>query len=320
MSLDLRKLTFHLQLLIWILVRFFIVAKIDFLSTVYADCYSFTSSIYFSIMQTMTKSPKEEAIERAILRKLQGSPLKDFTEAALNDPEINAYQEYANTTSILRLKYNDHGPVHMRTVVLNALTLAELLHESGILLNLEQEETGSYDDSRAALILAGLLHDIGMCATRMNHENLSVSFAMPIISRFLKTLYPEDIRKQVLLRGLCIECIAGHMGVVKVNSLEAGIILIADGADMEKGRARIPMLLTHDAKVGDIHQYSSAAIENLEIKHGAEKPIKIEILMKSDAGFFQVEEVLFPKLNMSPVKPYVELYAGVAGAPVKKYL
>jgi len=268
----------------------------------------------------MTKSPKEEAVERAILRKLEGSHLKNFTEAVLTDPEINAYQESANTVSIRRLGYNDHGPVHMRTVVLNALTLAELLHEAGILLSLEKEETGTYDDSRAVLILAGLLHDIGMCVTRMNHENLSVSLALPIVSRFLETLYPQDIHRQVLLRGLCIECIAGHMGLVKVNSLEAGIILIADGTDMKKGRARIPILLTHDARVGDIHQYSSAAIEKLDIGRGTEKPIKIEIQMKSDAGFFQVEEVLFPKLEMSPIKPYIELYASVIGASVKKYL
>ena len=268
----------------------------------------------------MIKSPKEEAIERVILRKLKGSTIKDIAEAALRDPEINAYHEYANTVSIKRLKYNDHGPVHMRTVVLNALTLAELLHEAGILLSLEQEETGSYDDSRLVVILAGLLHDIGMCATRMNHENLSASFALPIVSRFLEMLYPKDIRKQILLRGLCIECIVGHMGFVKVNSLEAGIILIADGADMEKGRARIPMLLTHDAKVGDIHQYSSAAIEKLKIVKGEKKPIKIDIEMHSDVGFFQIEQVLFPKLEMSPIKPYVELHATVIGSEVKKYL
>ncbi|MCL1817521.1 MAG: HD domain-containing protein, partial [Spirochaetaceae bacterium] len=154
----------------------------------------------------MKKSPKEEMVERAILGKLEGSPLKKFAETALRDPEINAYQEYANTVSIVRLKYNDHGPVHMRTVVLNALTLAELLHEAGIHLSLEKEEIGSYDDSRAALILAGLLHDIGMGVTRTNHENMAVTLALPILSRFLETLYPKDMRRQVALRALCVEC------------------------------------------------------------------------------------------------------------------
>jgi metal-dependent HD superfamily phosphatase/phosphodiesterase len=268
----------------------------------------------------MTKSPKEEAVERAILRKLKGSPLKDLAELVLGDPEIHAYQEYANTVSILRLKYNDHGPVHMRTVVLNALTLAGLLHEAGILLSLESEEVGVYEDSLTALILAGLLHDIGMGVTRTNHESLVIPLVLPILNRFLEIRYPGDIRRQVMIRCLCVECITGHMGAVKVGSLEAGIILIADGTDMEKGRARIPQLLAHDAKVGDIHQYSSAAIEKLEITRGTEKPIKIGIHMHSDVGFFQVEEVLFPKLNMSPVKPYIELYAAVMGSPAKRYL
>jgi metal-dependent HD superfamily phosphatase/phosphodiesterase len=270
----------------------------------------------------MTKSPKEEAVERAILGKLKNSSLRGFAKRVLQDEEVHAYQEYANSVSIMRLKYNDHGPVHMRTVVLNALTLADLLHEAGVLLSLEKEELGSYDDSLAGIFLSGMLHDIGMGVTRMNHENLAVPLALPIVERFLKIRYPDDIRKQVMLRTMIVECITGHMGIIKVNSLEAGIILIADGTDMEKGRARIPMMLSlsQDAKVGDIHQYSSAAIEDLEITKGAEKPIRISIKMKSDVGFFQVEEVLFPKMNMSPIKPYVELYASVIGGPVKKYL
>jgi metal-dependent HD superfamily phosphatase/phosphodiesterase len=259
-------------------------------------------------------------VERAILRKLKGSPSESLAELVLADEEVHAYQEYANTVSLLRLKYNDHGPVHMRTVVLNALTLAELLHEAGVLLSLESEEIGSYEDSRTALFLSGILHDIGMGVTRMNHENLAIILALPLLDRFLEIRYPRDIRKQVMIRTMCVECITGHMGLVTVNSLEAGIILIADGTDMEKGRARIPMMLAHDAKVGDIHQYSSAAIEKLDITRGAEKPVKIAVQMRSDVGFFQVEEVLFPKLNMSPIKPYIELYASVIGEPVKRYL
>jgi metal-dependent HD superfamily phosphatase/phosphodiesterase len=259
-------------------------------------------------------------VERAILRRLKGSPSENLAKLVLDDEEVHAYQEYANTVSLRRLKYNDHGPVHMRTVVLNALTLAELLHGAGVLLSLEAEETGTYEDSRTALFLAGMLHDIGMGVTRMNHENFAVTLALPLIDRFLKIRYPGDIRKQVVLRTMCVECITGHMGLLTVNSLEAGIILIADGTDMEKGRARIPMMIAQDAKVGDIHQYSSAAIERLDISPGTEKPIKIAVQMKSDVGFFQVEEVLFPKLKMSPIKPYIELYAAVIGNPVKRYL
>ncbi|MDR2588614.1 MAG: phosphohydrolase [Spirochaetales bacterium] len=270
--------------------------------------------------ENMTKSPKEEALERAILKRLAGGPLFDTARLALCDEEIHAYQEYGNAVSIKRLAYNDHGPVHMRTVVLNAFTVAGLLDRAGVPLSLAREEGGSYEDSLTALFFAGMLHDIGMSVTRMGHEEYSVTLALPILNRFLELRYPGDIRRQVTVRALTCECICGHMGLVRIFSLEAGIILIADGADMAKGRARIPMMIATDAKVGDIHKYSSSAIEKIEIRAGVEKPVKISITMSSSVGFFQVEEVLFPKLNMSPVKPYIELEAGVIDEPMKKYL
>jgi metal-dependent HD superfamily phosphatase/phosphodiesterase len=31
--------------------------------------------------------------------------------------------------------------------------------------------------------------------------------------------------------------------------------------------------------------------------------------MDADVGFFQVEEVLMPKIEASSIKPYIELYA-----------
>jgi metal-dependent HD superfamily phosphatase/phosphodiesterase len=42
--------------------------------------------------------------------------------------------------------------------------------------------------------------------------------------------------------------------------------------------------------------------------------------MTASAGFFQVEEVLYRKIESSTVKPYIELYAGVTGRDMKRYL
>ena len=108
----------------------------------------------------MTKSPKESGLERAILKFLKDSPLRELADRALADEELHAYQEYANVVSIKRLGYNDHGPVHMRKVVLSALTLADLLHRAGVPLSLEAEDVGTSEDSQTALFLAGMLHDI----------------------------------------------------------------------------------------------------------------------------------------------------------------
>lgn len=268
----------------------------------------------------MNKSPKELSLEKAILKKVPPGPLRRLAEMVLADEELHALQEYANVVSIKRLGYNDHGPVHMRKVLLNALTLAELLHRAGIPLSLESEEIGDHEDSLTAIFLAGMLHDVGMSVTRSNHEEFSMLLARQPLERFLLARYPDDLRRRVIVGSLVTECVTGHMGTIHIHSLEAGIILIADGCDMEKGRARIPLMLNTEAKVGDIHKYSSAAVERIELTCGEHRPIRITVHMSSSVGFFQVEEVLFPKLSRSPIKPHVELHAGVIGEEMKVYL
>ncbi|MCK5684324.1 phosphohydrolase, partial [bacterium] len=85
-------------------------------------------------------------------------------------------------------------------------------------------------------------------------------------------------------------------------------------------RARIPMRMSTESKVGDIHKYSAASIEKVKLSRGKKRAIKIMIEMKASVGFFQVEEVLFKKINISPVKSHIELYAGVKGREIKCYL
>ena len=89
---------------------------------------------------------------------------------------------------------------------------------------------------------------------------------------------------------------------------------------MTKGRARIPMAINTTPRVGDIHKYSANAINRIGIHHGHNKPIRIDIEMSGDVGFFQIEEVLLTKIESSPAKQYVELYAGVEGQESKRYL
>jgi uncharacterized protein len=284
------------------------------------------------------KSPKQIHLEAEILRMArEASPERRghrgglvkaqwkgtahrAAEILLHDREIQSLQEYANVVSIKRLGFNDHGPVHMRSVVLNALIMADLLHASGTKLSLEHDEAGTYEDSQVALLCAGMLHDIGMTVGREDHEHASVELALPLVDRVLREVYGEDIERRVVVRSMVVECIVGHMATQRIHSLEAGLILIADGCDMEKGRARIPMMIATESKVGDIHKYSASAIEEVRIEKGAERPIRITIEMKDSVGFFQVEEVLFRKINSSPVKPLIELYAGVIGKKMKCYL
>jgi hypothetical protein len=208
----------------------------------------------------------------------------------------------------------------MRKAALNSILMFDLLKKAKIKLNLEKEGIGTAEDSKIAVLTAALLHDIGMTVSRDKHEFMGVHLAIPIINTLLEQFYHSDINKKVILRSTILECIFGHMATQNINTLEAGLVLIGDGCDMEQGRARISTMLSEKPRVGDIHKYSSRGIEKVHISEGNKRPIKIRVDMSESVGFFQVEEVLFPKIASSPVKKYIELEAGVKTEEYKKYL
>lgn len=273
------------------------------------------------ISEIIMKSIKERSIETKILQRLQNNLVcTQLVNYMFADEELQEMQDYANNVSIKRLGYNDHGPVHMRQVASNAIKMLNLLQQAGIKTSLEEEEIGTFEDSMCAVIIAALMHDLGMMIGRQGHEDMSAILAQPIIERTLKHVFPDNLHRRVVIKSLATEAIVGHMSSRKIHSVEAGILLIADGCDMTKGRARIPMSINSAPRVGDIHKYSANAINRIGIHCGEKKPIRIDIQMSGDVGFFQIEEVLLTKIDSSPAKKYVELYAGVEGQESKCYL
>ena len=239
------------------------------------------------------KSPKEITIEEKLLKTVREivdiCPDKDdlplrTVNALIDSPEVKAIQDYANSVSITRLGLNDHGPVHMKTVCRNALKMLRMLHESGVRTSLEAENAGSFADSASAVAIAGFLHDAGMTISRKDHELYSGIIAYTLIREIVGKLLPEDIRRRTAIQSLAMEGILGHMTTHPIHSIEAGLILIADGCDMTKGRARIPLERPTKPTSGDIHKYSANAIESVRIRPGSDCPIKIEIEMKSEVG------------------------------------
>jgi len=270
------------------------------------------------------RSQKEQSLDLKIEKvlkelKLSGKAL-EAGKLITADPEIQAIQEYANNVSIVRIGFNDHGPVHMRTVVFNAIIMMGILRKAEIKTSLEKEGVGNFEDSLIGTICASMLHDLGMGIGRQDHEIYSAYMAMPILDRILSVLFPADLQKRVMIRCLALEGISGHMGNRTIHSLEAGVVQVADGCDMTKGRARIPIALGNAPRVGHIHQYSANSIKEVKISRGEEKPIRIEVLMTSEVGLFQVEEVLMHKISASTAKPHIELYAQVQEGDQKRYL
>ncbi len=76
------------------------------------------------------RSPKEIALDQkiidAVARLDQTGRVTEAARLILKDDEIQSLQEYANIVSIKRLGYNDHGPVHMRTVAYNVVIMMGL--------------------------------------------------------------------------------------------------------------------------------------------------------------------------------------------------
>ncbi len=71
------------------------------------------------------KSPKEINVDQKLMTLtkeiIELTAEKDqlpllVIKELIDDPEIEAIQNYANNVSIVRLGFNDHGPVHMKTV------------------------------------------------------------------------------------------------------------------------------------------------------------------------------------------------------------
>ena len=278
-----------------------------------------------------SKSPKEMQVEEIITdlvtKIMEGQTSGDDLPIRLwynlrNNQEIAAIQDYANMVSIGRLGLNDHGPVHMKTVCCNALKMLSVLRTAGIQTSLEKENIGTFADSVTAVMLASLLHDSGMTIGRKGHELYSGIISYSIIEKVLSQLLPENsnILRRTIIRSIAMEGIIGHMATHPIHSIEAGIILISDGCDMTKGRARIPLEIPSKPTEGDIHKYSANSIEKVKIEQGDDRPLKIEIHMKAEVGFFQVEEVLIPKIQSSPAKNLLELYAGVDGEDMKRYI
>ena len=157
------------------------------------------------------KSVKEISTETKIQNRLKNHPVcLELVNYLFADAELQEMQEYANNVSIRRLGYNDHGPVHMRQVVGNAIKMLNILHEAGIKTSLEQEEIGTFEDSMCAVILAGLMHDLGMSIGRQGHEEMSALLCQPILERTLMHMFPDDLHKRVIIRAITTFSIIGH--------------------------------------------------------------------------------------------------------------
>ena len=122
------------------------------------------------------------------------------------------------------------------------------------------------DDAEVVVTLGALLHCIGMAVHREGHEDFSLFLAEPKARELLAGVYEEPDLTVIVSEVL--SAITSHREYGHPLTIEAGIVRVADALDMAKGRSRIPF---ERGRVS-MHSLSAAAIEDVEIRDGEERP------------------------------------------------
>jgi metal-dependent HD superfamily phosphatase/phosphodiesterase len=230
------------------------------------------------------------------------------------DVELYTLWQVININAVQRLGMSDHGPVHVQIVTNIGLKLLRLLGERGVQPNIVVDHNLSPEDAEVVVVLASLLHDLGMSIHRMDHEQYSLFLARPKIGELLEGLY--EIPTQTILTSEILHAIISHRAGGRPLTLEAGVVRVADALDMAEGRTRIPF----QAGQVNIHSVSALAIERVSIEAGKDKPIRISVRMNNAAGIFQVDELLKEKLEDSGLERYIEVEASTEGEADKKLI
>jgi metal-dependent HD superfamily phosphatase/phosphodiesterase len=234
---------------------------------------------------------------------IHGNELLEKVLAVINDDiEIKTLWRVINVNAIDRLRMSDHGPVHFQIVANIALRLARILQKNQIEMSITKNYGLSNDYAELVILLASLLHDLGMSINREGHEAFSLILANNLMHRILDFLPVEE---RTIVISEVLHAIIAHRSGGKPYTVEAGIVRVADALDMSQGRSRIP----HEAGSINIYSLSAVAIDNVELLEGEEKPIQINIWMNNTAGIFQVDELLKQKLKGSGIEKYVKVSA-----------
>ena len=256
-----------------------------------------------------------DAIARAHVRApTRGNRrLETLLERASADAELRGWWHMAQVNSE-RLGMSDHSWVHIQIVVNIALRLLRLLVKGGVQPAAVTDHGLSDRDAEVIVAAGALLHDVGMGIHRADHESYSLFRAERKLRELLDGVYEDPVLTVVVTEAL--HTIIGHRRRGEPYTVEAGVVRVADALDMAQGRSRLPV---SEGRVG-IHSLSAAAIDDVSIEAGTERPVRVEIKMNNSAGIFQVDDLLATKLRDTPLEGKVEVIATVEGESEKRLL
>ena len=239
--------------------------------------------------------------------------LERFVERAAADPQVKAWWHLQQVGSE-RLGMSDHSWVHIQIVANIALRMLRLAYRAGIEPAMVADHGMGERDAEVVVSGGAMLHDAGLSIHRTDHEAYSLFLAEPKLRLLLAGIYEEPELTVVVSEAL--HCIIGHRRRGRPYTLEAGVVRVADALDMAQGRSRLPV------ERGDIgiHSISAAAIDDVHIERGTDRPIRVEIKMNNSAGIFQVDDLLATKIRGTPLEDHIEVIASVEGETEKRLM
>jgi uncharacterized protein len=251
-------------------------------------------------------TPTEAVAQMKINVPVRGNrKLRKLLERVNDDTQLKGWWHASNVNAVTRMQINDHSWVHIQIVANIGLKLLRQLTKHHIQPSVVRDYCYDDDDAEIVVLLGALTHCVGMSVHREGHEDFSLFLAEPKLRELLRDIYEEPDLTVIVSEVL--GAITSHRDYGKPLTLEAGIVRVADALDMEQGRSRIPFARGSIS----IHSLSAAAIEDVAIKDGEQRPVLIEITMNNSSGIYQVDSLLKAKLQGSGLEPYVEVIAHI---------
>ncbi len=260
------------------------------------------------------KPPREAIAEARVRAPTRGNKkLESFLSAVNGDEQVRAWW-YMAQVHAERLGMSDHSWVHTQIVLNIALRLLRLLVKAGEEPAVVADHAMTGRDAEVVVAGGALLHDVGMSIHRADHEAYSLFLASGALDRLLAESYAEPQR--TVIASEILHAVIGHRRRGHPYTLEAGVVRVADALDMAQGRTRLPL----EAGQEGIHSISAAAIDEVRIEAGEERPVRIEIELNNSAGIFQVDDLLATKIRDTPLEGRVEVVAAIDGETEKRLL
>lgn len=261
------------------------------------------------------KGDKSEKATKDLIRvPLNGNVLLEEVLRRVNaNEELITLWEILNINAIERLGMSDHGSTHFQIVANISLRLARILTKNNVVMSLVKDFKLTNHHAEIVMVLASIMHDLGMSIHRANHEEYSLFLANRLLHEILDFL---PINERTIITSETLHAIISHRSDGRPFTIEAGVVRIADALDMSQGRSRIPF----EAGAINIHSLSAFAVDHVDIKEGRDRFIHIDIKMNNSSGIFQVDELLKEKLSGSGLEKFFEVRAYIEGDSEKKMI